>query len=79
MKCPSCGAAELVADCRTITRQVDGTEITVPNVHGDYCPACGEYVFDQEQGDRYAAALRLAALGGRTPDMAEIPRRRGLI
>lgn len=76
MNCPACGAAELVADCRDITRQVDGITTTVRNVQGDYCPACGECVLDRQQGDRYAAAMRLAALGGQTPGMADIPRRR---
>lgn len=76
MKCPACGAAELVADCRDITRQVDGITTTVPNVHGHFCPACGECVLDPQQGDRHAAAIRLAELGGQAPDMANIPRRR---
>ena len=75
MKCPSCGAAELVADCRDITRQVDGISTTVPNVQGQFCPACGECILDHQQDDRHAAALRLAALGGQAPDMAEVPRR----
>lgn len=76
MKCPACGAAELVADCRDITRQVDGITTTVPNVQGHFCSACGEYVLDRQQGDRYAAAMRLAALGGQAPGMADIPSRR---
>ena len=75
MKCPACGAAELVADCRDITRRVDGITATVPSVEGHFCPACGECVLDRLQGDRYAAALRLAALGGQAPDMPDIPRR----
>ena len=76
MKCPACGAAELVADCRDITRQVNGISTTVPNVHGHFCPACGECVLDSPKGDRYAAALRLAARGGMAPDIQDIPRTR---
>ena len=75
MKCPACGAAELVADCRDITRQVDGVSTTVPNAQGHFCPACGECVLDHQQYDRHAAALRLAALGGQAAEMAEIPRK----
>lgn len=76
MKCHACGAAELVADCRDITRQVDGITINVPSVQGHFCPACGECVLDHQQGKRHAAALRLAALGGEAPSMADIPRRK---
>lgn len=76
MKCPACGNAELVADCRDITRQVDGITTTVPNFHGHFCPACGECVIDNQKGDRHAAALRLAARGGMAPDMQDIPRTR---
>lgn len=76
MKCPACEAAELVADCRDITRQVDGVTTTVPNVHGHICPVCGKCILDSPQGDRHAAALRLAALGGMAPDMQDIPRTR---
>lgn len=68
MKCPSCGAAELVCDTRTI----DG----VPAVTAYFCPACGEGVPASEEGDRLAAAQRLAACGGAAPSIAKIPRRR---
>lgn len=68
MKCPSCGAAELVRD----TRAVDG----VPAVTADFCPACGEGVPASAEGDRHAAAQRLAEQGGKSPYMAEISRRK---
>ena len=55
--CPICGAVELVADCRSITATVKGQKITVPDIHGDFCPACGEGILDRENGDRYGAAL----------------------
>ena len=76
MKCPCCGAAELVADCRPIAATIESQPITVPDVCGDFCPVCGEGILDRENGDRYAAALRLAALGGKAPEMADIPRRK---
>jgi HTH-type transcriptional regulator/antitoxin MqsA len=59
MKCPACGAAELVADCRPITAIIKGQPITVPDVRGAFCPACGEGVLDRENGDRYGEALAL--------------------
>lgn len=67
MKCPACGAAELVADCRSITATVHGQPITVPDVCGDFCPACGECILDRENGDRYGAALALARRGSVAP------------
>ena len=73
MKCPCCGAAELVADCRSITSFVNGVSVTVPHVQADFCPACGEGILNREHGDRYAAGLRLAALGGMAPDMKDVP------
>ncbi len=60
MKCPCCGAAELVADCRSITATIKGRKIIVPDVHGDFCPACGEGIPNRAEGSRYAAALASA-------------------
>ena len=72
MQCLYCGAHAMQRDTRDIT--IDG--ITVEAVTGDYCTACGEVIFDRVEGDRYSR-LRLAALGGKAPDMADIPRRHG--
>ena len=55
MICPCCGGAELVRD----TREVDADGVRVV-VTADFCPACNEAILDRENGDRYAAALRLA-------------------
>jgi hypothetical protein len=71
MKCPCCGAAELVHDTRT----PDAGEVPVV-VSGGFCPVCGECVIDRENGDRHAAAQRLVEQGGKAPEMAEIPRRK---
>lgn len=65
MKCPSCGAAELVPKISS----VDG----VPT---DFCPACGTAIPVRTEDDRNAAAMRLAGQGGAAPDMADVPRRR---
>ena len=59
MKCPVCGGAELVADCRDVTRQVNGITTTVPNVQGDYCPACGSRLFHRR--DTYGAEINIKA------------------
>jgi HTH-type transcriptional regulator/antitoxin MqsA len=64
MKCPTCGGAELVRECKTVTRLYKGVEATVPDVCGEFCPACGEIVFDGPNGDRYMALLRCKAVDG---------------
>lgn len=53
MRCPCCGAAELVRE----TRDIETNGITVLAVTGDYCPACGECVLDRIEGNRYGKAL----------------------
>lgn len=54
MKCPCCGAAELIHDTRDIPYVYKGETTIIPTVTGDFCPACAEVVLDREQGDRYS-------------------------
>lgn len=54
MKCPCCGAAELVHDCRDLPYTYKGESTLIPALTGDFCPACGEAIFDRDQGDRYS-------------------------
>ena len=51
MKCPVCGAAELIHDTRDIPYTYKG-ETTILNTTGDFCPACGESIHDAEDSDR---------------------------
>ena len=53
MKCPSCGAADLIHDTRDVPYTYKGEATSIPAVTGDFCPACGEIVMDREHGDRY--------------------------
>lgn len=57
MKCPVCGAAELVHDTRDVPYTYQGETTLIPAVRGDFCPACAEIVFDMEQADQYGAAV----------------------
>ncbi len=57
MRCPCCGAAELIHDTRDLLHTYKGETTTIPAVTGDFCPACGEVVLDREQGDRYSELL----------------------
>ncbi|WP_052409759.1 type II toxin-antitoxin system MqsA family antitoxin [Paraburkholderia oxyphila] len=54
MRCPNCGAAELIRDQRDLSYSYKGETTSVPSMTGDFCPDCDEVVFDGEQGDRYA-------------------------
>ena len=57
MKCPACGGAELVHDTRDLPYIYKGETTTIPEVTGDFCPACGEVILDREHGDRYSALI----------------------
>ena len=54
MKCPCCGAAELIHDTRDLPYIYKGETTTIPAVTGDFCPACGEAILNREHGDRYS-------------------------
>jgi HTH-type transcriptional regulator / antitoxin MqsA len=52
MKCPVCGAAELIHDTRDITYTYKGETTVIPAVTADFCPACDESVTDMAETDR---------------------------
>jgi HTH-type transcriptional regulator/antitoxin MqsA len=57
MKCPSCGAAELVHDTRDLSYTYKGEVTVIPEVTGDFCPACGEAVLEAGESVRHSAAM----------------------
>lgn len=57
MKCPCCGAAELIHDTRDMPFTYKGEQTTIAAVEGDFCPACGEVVLDREHADRYSELI----------------------
>ena len=52
MKCPNCGAAELVHDTHDVFYTYEGESTEIPMVTGDFCPACGEAVFAIDEATR---------------------------
>ena len=42
MKCPVCGAAELIRDTRDQSYTYKGETTVIQAVTGDFCPACAE-------------------------------------
>lgn len=59
MKCPCCGAAELIHDTRDMPYTYKGESTSIPAVTGDFCPACGEVALSREHGDRYSEMVGL--------------------
>lgn len=59
MKCPVCGAAELIHDTRDLPHTYKGETTAIAAVTGDFCPACSEVILDREHGDRYSELIGL--------------------
>ena len=55
MKCPFCGADELIDDVRDISYTYRGESTTIPAVRGDFCLACGESVLAAAEASRVSA------------------------
>lgn len=58
MKCPVCGAAELVRDTRDQTYTYKGQTTTIAAVTADYCPACGESITNLDESQRVMSVMR---------------------
>ena len=57
MKCPICGATELVHDVRDMPYTYKGESTIISNVVGDYCQACNEAVLDSDESQRISVAM----------------------
>lgn len=57
MRCPACANADLVHDTRDVAYSYKGESTTIPDVTGDYCPACGEVVLDVVESRRASMAM----------------------
>jgi HTH-type transcriptional regulator/antitoxin MqsA len=52
MKCPCCGAAELIHDTRDLPYTYKGETTLIPAVTADFCPACDESITDMAETER---------------------------
>lgn len=52
MKCPVCGAAELIHDTRDLPYTYKGETTVIPAVTADFCPACDESITDMMETER---------------------------
>ena len=57
MICPSCGKSKLVRDTRDVPYTYKGETTTIPDVRGEFCPACGESVLSAPESSRVSAAM----------------------
>lgn len=58
MRCPVCGAAELMRDTRDVTYTAKGETHVVSAVTADFCSACGEVITDMSETQRVMRAVR---------------------
>lgn len=58
MKCPVCGAAELIHDTRDLPYTYKSEATVIAAVTGDFCPACVESVLDAAESDRVMHEMR---------------------
>ncbi|MCM2357465.1 MAG: type II toxin-antitoxin system MqsA family antitoxin [Geobacteraceae bacterium] len=75
MKCPACGHPEMVAKTRDETLTYGTQSLTLHKMHGEFCPVCGEGIWDAESYRRYTeaqAALLRAVKGDISADIRRI-------
>lgn len=58
MKCPVCGAAELIHDTRDLPYTYKGETTAIAAVMGDFCPACAESILDAAESNRVMREMR---------------------
>ena len=57
MKCPNCGATELVHETRDRKYTYKGESTVIPATTGDFCPACDEAVLELGESVRIGALM----------------------
>ncbi len=58
MKCPVCGAAQLIHDTRDLPYVYKGEATVITAVTADFCPACGESITEMAETERVMGAMR---------------------
>lgn len=58
MKCPVCGAAELIHDTRDQPYTYKGETTVIAAVTGEFCPACAESILDATESNRVMREMR---------------------
>jgi HTH-type transcriptional regulator/antitoxin MqsA len=58
MKCPACGAADLVGDVQCFSYHRKGETTEILDVAGEFCRSCGEAILSSSESQRVSAAMR---------------------
>ena len=58
MKCPVCGAAELIHDTRDLPYTYKGETTVIPAVTADFCQACDESITDMAETERVMSEMK---------------------
>lgn len=58
MKCPVCGAANLVHDTRDLPYSYKNETLVIKGVTGEFCPSCSESILDLLESDRVMKTMR---------------------
>lgn len=61
MRCPVCGAADLIRDTRDLPYTYKGETTTIPAVTGDFCSACAESILDEAESERVMREMQAFA------------------
>jgi HTH-type transcriptional regulator/antitoxin MqsA len=74
MQCPACGYPEMEEKNQDETLSCCGQSVTVENLRGEFCPACGEGVWDSESNRRLDEAQTALMNAVRAEASADIRR-----
>lgn len=58
MKCPVCGAAEMIHDTRDLPYTYKGETTAIPAVTADFCLACDESITDMAETERVMREMK---------------------
>lgn len=75
MKCPACSHAEMISKTQDETLSYGSQSLTLHAMRGEFCPLCGEGVWDRESYRRYTeaqAALMRAVKGNVSGEIRRI-------
>jgi HTH-type transcriptional regulator/antitoxin MqsA len=57
MRCPICDGADVVHATRDVPYTYKNEVTTIPEVTGDFCDACGEYLLDPKESKRVSKIM----------------------
>lgn len=56
MQCVACGNSEMINKIQDETLSYSGQSLTLHSMTGDFCPVCGDGIWDEESYRRYTEA-----------------------